>query len=336
MEKCIVINQIEFDAAGKTQLVEVKCPQCDKIFYRQKNYVLRSRRTYCSRECASKSSRNSVVTNCACCGKELLLWQCRVKRAEKNFCSPRCTSRYNREFRKEIFPTVSLTNDELKNTTILIDNDSFNKLRIKELVPMKCKFCGNNFYQTKHMIIRTVRQGGFSGFCSTSCSNKNKSNKTKLNCKECNKEIYLSKSRIKPLKNNFCSKSCSITYRNKNKTDGYIRSKMEDFIESKIKEEFPNLECICNERKLLNGLELDFYFPKLKLAFELNGITHYEPIYGEDRLERSKDSDKRKMLLCYQLGVELAVIDISSIKYFKEKHGSKIFLEFKKILDPLV
>lgn len=96
------------------------------------------------------------------------------------------------------------------------------------------------------------------------------------------------------------------------------------------------MKFICNDRKLLKGLELDFYFPDLKLAFELNGITHYEPIYGIDRLKRSQDSDKRKMSFCYELGIELAIIDISFIKYFKIKNGLKIFSEIEKILRPLI
>ena len=111
---------------------------------------------------------------------------------------------------------------------------------------------------------------------------------------------------------------------------------MESYIEAKIKKEFPQLDFICNDRKLLGGLELDFFFPSLKLAFELNGITHYEPIYGKDRFDRSNENDKRKMILCYEQGVELAVVDTSHIKYFKEKSGDKIFEEFVKILSPLV
>jgi hypothetical protein len=35
---------------------------------------------------------------------------------------------------------------------------------------------------------------------------------------------------------------------------------------------------------------LDFYFPELRFAIELNGITHYEPIYGEDKFEKIKNS----------------------------------------------
>jgi len=111
---------------------------------------------------------------------------------------------------------------------------------------------------------------------------------------------------------------------------------MEAFIENKIIETYPNLGLLCNDRELLHGLELDYFFPSLKLAIELNGITHYEPIYGIDRLTRSQDSDKRKMLLCYDKGIELAVIDISFIKDFSKKRGLMVFEEIKKIIDPLI
>lgn len=110
---------------------------------------------------------------------------------------------------------------------------------------------------------------------------------------------------------------------------------MEFYLEEKIKAEFLSLEVICNDQKVLAGLELDFYFPSLKLAFELNGITHYEPIYGLDRFSRSQDSDRRKMIQCNELGIELAVIDISSYKYFSKKSGDRIWTEIQKILSPL-
>ena len=32
--------------------------------------------------------------------------------------------------------------------------------------------------------------------------------------------------------------------------------------------------------------ELDFYFPQLKLAIEINGIVHYEPIYGSNKFDK--------------------------------------------------
>ena len=55
-----------------------------------------------------------------------------------------------------------------------------------------------------------------------------------------------------------------------------------------------------------------------------------------DRFTRSQESDNKKMIMCYEKGIELAVIDISKIKYFKEDKGLMIFEEMNKIISPLL
>ena len=72
--------------------------------------------------------------------------------------------------------------------------------------------------------------------------------------------------------------------------------------------------------------ELDIYIPSLKLAFELNGIFHYEPIYGEEKFGRVKLNDECKFQKCLGKGIELCIIDTTTQKYFKEKSSVK-FLE---------
>jgi very-short-patch-repair endonuclease len=212
----------------------------------------------------------------------------------------------------------------------------FDELQIKDLIPMRCKNCHQEFNQTKNIILKSLRKYGKCGYCSRLCCNKAKINHSYLPCEECGKITQKSAVALKTNKHVFCSCSCHAKYKNRHKNFGKIRSKMEEFIESKVKEFFPTLEFYCNDRKSLNGPELDFLFPSLKLAVELNGITHYEPIYGKDRLTRSQESDRRKMSSCEKIGIELAVIDISSIKYFKPKCGLKIFHEIEKILRPLL
>ncbi|MCL5460385.1 hypothetical protein M3M33_17235, partial [Loigolactobacillus coryniformis] len=59
---------------------------------------------------------------------------------------------------------------------------------------------------------------------------------------------------------------------------------------------------------------------------------HYEPIYGLDRLTRSLDADHRKMQLCYEQGVELAVINVSTFKYFTEACRITVWAEVNKLL----
>lgn len=66
---------------------------------------------------------------------------------------------------------------------------------------------------------------------------------------------------------------------------------MEEFIGKQIQEHFPNLKFIANGKEII-GSELDFYFPTLRLAIELNGIFHYEPIYGKDKLKKIVQNDQ--------------------------------------------
>ena len=71
---------------------------------------------------------------------------------------------------------------------------------------------------------------------------------------------------------------------------------------------------------------IGYFNPVLKLAFELNGIFHYEPIYGPKKLESIKNNDSQKFQACIKKGISLCIIDTSSQKYFKES-SSKRYLD---------
>jgi len=59
------------------------------------------------------------------------------------------------------------------------------------------------------------------------------------------------------------------------------------------------------------------------LAFELNGIFHYEPIYGQNKLNQIQNNDNRKFQACLENNIELCIIDTSSQTYFKPKTAQK-------------
>lgn len=117
--------------------------------------------------------------------------------------------------------------------------------------------------------------------------------------------------------NPFCSRSCSATYTNTHKTKGCVRSKLELFLEGKLETLYPNIDIHFNRKDAINS-ELDIYIPSLKLAFELNGIFHYEAIFGADKLDKIKNNDQRKFQACLENNIELCIIDSSKLKYFKE------------------
>jgi lysozyme family protein len=64
--------------------------------------------------------------------------------------------------------------------------------------------------------------------------------------------------------------------------------------------------------KFLQGLELDGYCQELGIAFEYNGIQHYElghfHYYTKEELEKIQDNDRRKLEICNRHGIKLCVI----------------------------
>ena len=52
-------------------------------------------------------------------------------------------------------------------------------------------------------------------------------------------------------------------------------------------------------------MELDGYNEDLKLAFEYQGLAHYEPLYGISKFVRTKQNDEQKRLICKKRGVYL-------------------------------
>lgn len=158
----------------------------------------------------------------------------------------------------------------------------------------------------------------------------------KTSCKQCNKEISVAPSNLKHKKrksqNTFCSKSCAATYNNTHKTHGTRRSKLEKYLEEELTKLYPKLEIHFNRKDAINS-ELDIYIPSLSLAFELNGIFHYEPIYGKDKLASIQNNDKRKFAACNDASISLCVIDTSSLNYFKPKKAEKYLNIIIKIIN---
>jgi hypothetical protein len=160
-------------------------------------------------------------------------------------------------------------------------------------------------------------------YCSNSCSHASKGHfVVECSCKSCGTKFKKNLSQIKKSKNNFCSKSCAATYNNKNKKHGTRRSKLEIWLEEQLTVHYPNLEIHYNRKDAI-GSELDIYIPSMKLAFELNGIFHYEPIFGEEKLDQIQTNDQNKFQSCIREGISLCIIDVSGMVNFKPKKAKK-------------
>lgn len=121
----------------------------------------------------------------------------------------------------------------------------------------------------------------------------------------------------------FCSKSCSALYHNSHKTTSIRRSKLEIWLETQLLFDFPNVNILFN--KNIIGLELDIHLPDLNLAFEINGIFHYKPIFGKDKFLATQKNDKKKLEICIQKNIELYVLDVSNMIVFSPTTSKEIF-----------
>ncbi len=186
-----------------------------------------------------------------------------------------------------------------------------------------CKYCKNIFLRSFKDEYSHQRKGRKNNYCSIRCVGLDQRKRQNCNCSQCGKNIERVLSTIK--KNTFCSQSCSAKYNNTHKTHGTRRSKLEKWLEEKLKSLYPTLEIHFNRKDAINS-ELDIYFPILKLAFELNGIYHYEPIHGPEKLASVQNNDQRKFQACLEKGIELCIIDSSKFGNFKESKA-KEFLD---------
>ena len=203
-------------------------------------------------------------------------------------------------------------------------NIEFNMAKTFDELSLICEYCNKTFFVAKKTIVDAQRknQRKQARFCSKKCYDLYQSKKVIILCTNCNKEFKIRFCEHKKSKNHFCSQSCSGTYNNTHKTKGYRRSKLEKYFETELIKLYPNLEFLFNNKNIINS-ELDIYIPKLKLAFELNGIFHYEPIYGQDKLSQIQNNDNRKFQACVEHGIELCIIDVSQQKYFKKQTSQK-------------
>lgn len=206
---------------------------------------------------------------------------------------------------------------------ILIPEKELSNHKYSDMIPIKCDVC-NKIYSRRQNFVKSQLKlfPNRKHHCSSLCRSKAYSKKVQIKCKNCEKIFLKRTSQLKKFPNSFCSSSCAATYNNTHKTHGSRRSKLETYLEQILPIKYPDLEFHFNRKDAINS-ELDIYLPELKLAFELNGIFHYEPIYGADKLNQIQNNDSRKFQACLEQGIELCIIDTSSLSYFKASNAQK-------------
>jgi hypothetical protein len=213
---------------------------------------------------------------------------------------------------------------------LLLPGQELSLMKSRDAVRLECEHCHAIFVKEKHFVQAVLRGENYRSrlkFCSSLCSNISRKTAKIIKCGNCGKETCRLLNQLRKSKSgkSFCSHSCAGIYSNTHKTIGIRRSKMEKWIEERLKILLPDLYILFNDKQTIES-ELDIYIPSLQLAFELNGIHHKKPIYGDEKLARIQSNDVDKIKRCIEKNILLMSIDTSAQSQFSPK-TSEMYLE---------
>lgn len=162
-----------------------------------------------------------------------------------------------------------------------------NTYRMNKKPKRHCDFCNKEINDRPRAWIRHK-----TCFCDKICEGEYRKNRIINKCVICGESIETIPSKNKIT----CSKECMKTHLHKSFIDrpAIKRSFIEVFIEHMLLLNFSDLNFIVNDRKVLEGFELDFWFPDLKIGVECSGPHHYIAIHGEENLSKIQLRDKMK------------------------------------------
>lgn len=107
-------------------------------------------------------------------------------------------------------------------------------------------------------------------------------------------------------------------------------SKLEKYLLDKLLQDGYKVD-FHKEQMLSNTkLQLDLFLPTINLAIEVDGPSHFSPIWGEEALERNKRYDEKKNGLLTGKGVSL--IRVKQIKDFSTARADMIYQQISNII----
>lgn len=108
-------------------------------------------------------------------------------------------------------------------------------------------------------------------------------------------------------------------------------SKLEKFLLKKLLKDGYPVE-FHKEQTLTNTkLQIDLFIPTINVAIEVDGPSHFEPVWGDDALKRNKTYDDKKSGLI--LGKGLVLIRIKQTRDFSKSRAELIYEELKTQLE---
>jgi very-short-patch-repair endonuclease len=101
---------------------------------------------------------------------------------------------------------------------------------------------------------------------------------------------------------------------------------LQKFLEDNYKVEFHKEHILANTK-----LQIDLFLPTMNIAIEVDGPSHFLPVWGEDTLNKNIKYDRKKSGLI--IGKGLYLIRIKQIHDFSKARANQVYQKIKTVLD---
>ena len=109
-----------------------------------------------------------------------------------------------------------------------------------------------------------------------------------------------------------------------------VGSKLEKFLLHSLLSDGYKVEFHKEQSLLTTKLQIDLFVPSINTAIEVDGPSHFLPVWGEDALNKNISYDQKKQGLI--LGKGLVLIRIKQTKDFSKSRSLLIYEQLKKLL----
>ena len=112
-----------------------------------------------------------------------------------------------------------------------------------------------------------------------------------------------------------------------------VGSKLEKFLLNQLLSDGFKVEFHKEQSLLTTKLQIDLFVPNINTAIEVDGPSHFLPVWGEDALAKNKSYDQKKQGLI--LGKGLVLIRIKQTKDFSKARSLLIYDKLKVLLNDI-
>ena len=110
-----------------------------------------------------------------------------------------------------------------------------------------------------------------------------------------------------------------------------LGSKLEKFLFNALLKDGFRVDFHKEQSLLTTKLQIDLFLPTLNVAIEVDGPSHFEPVWGQESLKRNKGYDNKKTGLI--LGKGLVLIRIKQTRDFSKTRAQILYNALKDNLD---